>query len=203
MKTKSAPLGGVGWLNSSLAVDFFYKASKFADIIAFVLPRTFRRVSLENRLPLNFIKILDKTLDYKPPSFNPEISAKCCFQIWKRVSGKEKERKINKRTIEHKDFIFLKFGDKDEFNQPTPPKGADFVFKAYGSNCGEIIDDKNKMKQLRPKSWHWIKSNIDVEKLKISIIDLESEIKKISENTVRQNSIGKADFIEVYNKKVK
>ena len=59
------------------------------------------------------------------------------------------------------------------------------------------------MKQLRPKSWHWIKSNIDVEKLKISIIDLESEIKKISENTVRQNSIGKADFIEVYNKKVK
>ena len=76
-----------------------------------------------------------------------------------------------------------------------------FVFKAYGSNCGEIIDDKNKMKQLRPKSWHWIKSNIDVEKLKISIIDLESEIKKISENTVRQNSIGKADFIEVYNKK--
>ena len=50
-------------------------------------------------------------------------------------------------------------GPKDKNNQPTPPKNADFAMKAYGSNCGEIKE--TNMYNLRPKSWHWIKSNIN------------------------------------------
>ena len=52
----------------------------------------------------------------------------------------------------------IKLGPKDKNNQPTPPKTADFVIKAYGANCGQIID-KN-LSSLRPKSWHWIKAKI-------------------------------------------
>ena len=76
----------------------------------------------------------------------------------------------------HKDFEFLKLGPKDENNQPTPPTNADFALKAYGSNCGEIVE--NDLSNLRPKSWHWIKSNIDIETLKNRFRSLNYDMSK-------------------------
>ena len=35
---------------SSLAVKFFNHASKWANVIAFIVPRTFRRISIQNKL---------------------------------------------------------------------------------------------------------------------------------------------------------
>jgi hypothetical protein len=65
------------------------------------------------------------------------MTAKCCFQIWVK-----KEIKRNKIIYAktHCDFKFLKHGPKDTQNQPTPPDNCDFVLKAYGGNCGEIMD---------------------------------------------------------------
>ena len=40
--------------NSSLAKSFFNRAAGFADKIAFVLPRTFRKLSIINNLDKNF-----------------------------------------------------------------------------------------------------------------------------------------------------
>ena len=39
---------------SSIAVKFFNKSATFADCIAFIIPRTFKRVSIQNKLNLNF-----------------------------------------------------------------------------------------------------------------------------------------------------
>jgi hypothetical protein len=128
----------------SLAIYFFNKSAEFADIIAFILPRTFKRVSVQNRLNLNFHLVYSKDLPLKP-CFEPKMSAKCCFQIWKRQINKRKKVVYDKT---HSDFNFIKLGLKDKNNQPTPPKPADFVIKAYGANCGQIVGS------LRPKSWH-------------------------------------------------
>lgn len=89
------------------------------------------------------------------------MNAKCVFQIWEKKNTK---RDIIVYDKIHNDFEFLKFGEKDESNQPTPPQNADFAIKAYGANCGEIVT-KN-LNKLRPKSWHWIKSNININLLK-------------------------------------
>ncbi len=40
--------------NSSMAVDFFNHAARMADVIAFVLPLTFRKASIQNRLHEKF-----------------------------------------------------------------------------------------------------------------------------------------------------
>ena len=71
----------------------------------------------------------------------------------------------------------------------------DFVIKAYGSNCGEIVEEG--LQDLRPKSWHWIKSNINLEELKqrFSLLDYS-----ISRDSVRQDSLGKKDLIYLYAK---
>lgn len=175
---------------SSLAVKFFNKSAEFCDVIAFIIPRTFKRVSIQNNLNLNFHIIYNEDLPLKPCCFSPKMSAKCCFQIWIR---KEEERKLVKYEKTHKDFKFLKFGEKDENGQPTPPKNADFAMKAYGSNCGEIVD--KDLEKLRPKSWHWIKANIDVSVLKERFNSLDYSISK---DTVRQDSIGMQEVIHLY-----
>jgi len=175
---------------SSIAIKFFNKCAKFADYIAFIIPRTFKRVSIQNKLNLNFVLLYNEDLPMKPCCFTPKMSAKCCFQIWKRTNIKREIIKFDKK---HKDFTFLKYGPKDNKNQPTPPKNADFVIKAYGSNCGNIIE--NGLEELRPKSWHWIKSNIDIKLLKKRLKTLDYSISK---DTVRQDSLGQMELINIY-----
>ena len=175
---------------SSLAVKFFNKSAEFAECIAFIIPRTFKRISIQNQLNLKFKLIYSEDLPLKPCCFTPKMNAKCCFQIWKKDKIL---RKIIKYDKIHKDFTFIKLGPKDSKNQPTPPHGADFVMKAYGSNCGKLKEDN--LHTLRPKSWHWIKSNIDVNELKKRFKSLDYSISK---DTVRQDSLGQQVLIHLY-----
>jgi len=176
---------------SSLAIKFFNHASKWANVIAFIIPRTFRRISVQNKLDTYFHLIYDEELPIKPCCFNPPMMAKCCFQIWEK---KDVKRSIIELEIKHKDWDFLNFGEKDINGQPTPPINADFAIRAYGGKCGEIIDFK--LEKLRPKSWHWIKSNIDKNILIERFKNLDYSL---SINTARQNSIGKGELIKLYN----
>lgn len=175
---------------SSLAVKFFNKSAEFADCIAFIVPRTFKRVSIQNQLNLFFSLVHTQDLPIKPCCFVPSMNAKCCFQIWKKTFIPRE--KINYDST-HQDFTFLKLGSNDARNQPTPPINADFVVKAYGMNCGVIRT--RQLDILRPKSWHWIQSNIDVEELikRLSALDYS-----ISKDTVRQDSLGKKELIYLY-----
>tara|TARA_B100001094_G_C18188146_1_gene805264 strand:+ start:1124 stop:1957 length:834 start_codon:yes stop_codon:yes gene_type:complete len=178
---------------SSLAVKFFNKSAEFADCIAFIIPRTFKRVSIQNKLDLNFELIYNEDLPIKPCCFTPKMSAKCCFQVWVRS---EKPRTVVSYAKTHKDFEFMKHGPKDDNNQPTPPTNADFALKAYGGNCGEIVD--SGLDRLRPKSWHWIKARIDVELLKERLSTLDYSM---STDTVRQDSLGQQELIYLYSLK--
>lgn len=176
--------------NSSLAVRFFNHAAKWANTIAFIIPKTFRKVSIQNRLNMNFHLINDMDIPDKPCSFVPTMNVKCCFQIWQRSN-------VVRNTIiypdTHPDWIFLKYGPKDENNQPTPPIGADFAIRAYGGKCGYI--QTTDLHTLRPKSWHFIKSNIDSSVLieRLTNLDYSGSV-----NTARQNSIGKKELVQLY-----
>lgn len=176
--------------NSSLAIKFFNYASKWASVIAFIVPKTFRKISIQNKLNLSFHLIYDEEIPSKPCSFEPPMNVKCCFQIWEKNKNK---REIIKLKLEHPDWIFIPFGPKDENGQPTPPKNVDFAIRAYGGKCGEIVT-KN-LDKLRPKSWHWIKANINKDKLinNFNKLDYSNSL-----NTARQNSIGKGELVQLY-----
>jgi hypothetical protein len=159
-------------------------------VIAFIVPRTFRRISVQNKLNSNFKLIFDEEIPTKPCAFQPKMMVKCCFQIWEKTNI---QRLIINLPITHNDWIFLNYGPKDENGQPTPPYGADFALRAYGGKCGEIV--KNSLDQLRPKSWHWIKSNISKEVL---IERFNTLNYSLSKDTARQNSIGKKELVKIY-----
>ena len=71
------------------------------------------------------------------------------------------------------------------------------TIKAYGGNCGQIVD--SNLQSLRPKSWHWIKSNIDIQLLKNRLLQLDYSMSK---DTVRQESLGQQELIYLYKSKL-
>lgn len=184
---------------SSLAVKFFNHASKWANVIAFIVPRTFRRISLQNKLNTKFHLAFDEDIPMVPCSFEPPMMAKCCFQIWEK--SETTQRPIVQLSTVHADWEFLGFGPKDAKGQPTVPTGAmteeakatTFALLAYGGKCGQIAD--TGLDSLRPKSWHWIKSKIPKQLLieRFSLLDYS-----VSLDTARQNSIGRGELVHLY-----
>ena len=164
---------------SSLAIKFFNHAAEWCNVIAFIIPKTFRRVSLQNRLHKKFHLIYDEEIPSEPCSFSPPMQVKCCFQIWEK---KDENRNIIKLATKHADWDFLSNGPPDNSGQPTPPKGADFALLAYGGKCGSIVT--TELDKLRPKSWHWVKAKISVPLL---IERFRSLDYSISKDTARQN----------------
>ena len=182
--------------NCSLALRFFNICATFCETICFIVPRTFKRISIQNQLDLSFHLDFNEDLPYSTSDcvFEPPMGAKCCFQIWNK-----KGHKRNKITLvkEHPDWEFLAMGPKEirkgcEHPQPTPPKNADFAMKAYGSNCGEIVT--KDLHELRPKSWHWIKCKNP----KQMISRFKSLDYSLAKDTVRQESIGRGEVVKLY-----
>lgn len=175
---------------SSTAIKFFNHAAKWASIIAFIIPRTFRRPSVQNKLDDNFHLVYDEDVPTKPCCFTPQMMVKCCFQIWEKRNSK---RLLIDLPTKHQHWDFLSFGPLDNNGQPTPPIGADFALRAYGGKIGEI--KKENLNELRPKSWHWIKCNISKDELinRFSQLDYSDSL-----NTARQNSMGRGELVRLY-----
>lgn len=116
--------------NSSQAVKFFNHAAKFARIIAFILPQTFRKESVINRLDPYFHLVHDETL----PKFSfiadgEPYDVPCCYQI--RV----------RKDIPRTKFTLPKTSPDFEF---TTRARADFAVQRVGVNAGRVkdIDDQ-------------------------------------------------------------
>jgi hypothetical protein len=175
---------------SSLAVKFFNHAATFASVIAFIVPRTFRRRSVQTKLNASFHLLQDIEIPLEPCAFSPPMMAKCCFQIWEKS---EQTRVIEELPLIHPHWTFLSYGPLDASGQPTPPQNADFAIRAYGGKCGELCT--LQLATLRPKSWHWIKATIDVNVLMQRFQSLDYSV---SQDTARQNSIGRGELVHLY-----
>jgi hypothetical protein len=167
---------------SSTALKFIKKACEFENTksINFILPKSFKKNSLKNKIPIYFHLISE--IDLPPNSFylNDEtFNVPCIFQIWKKK--KNKRIKYQKQTPSN--FCFVK---KDE--------NPDLAFRRVGVYAGKTytdIDDKSN------QSHYFIKFNNDkdidycIEKLK--------SIKFEESNTVGPKSISKQELIEKWN----
>jgi hypothetical protein len=112
------PPFGIG---GSLALAFIKKAATLADTIAFILPATFAKASMKNKLPKNFhleyeMK-LPKDAFHSPAGKNLNVS--CVFQIWRRGDTERAEEKFDASksplqfvTRAEADFAIRKIGDK-------------------------------------------------------------------------------------------
>ena len=182
--------------NSSLAVRFFNHAATFAHKIAFVLPRTFRKPSIINRLDHQFH--LEKELILPLESFRLptgiSYSVPTVFQIWER---KNKTRKKIKTSTAHPDFSFIKINPHPtEEDKKAQYQAADFCVRRVGAAAGKIYKDYAE-KYRDWKSHYYIKENTPgVERILNSIDwnDLDSP----KYDTAGNPSISKHDLISFY-----
>lgn len=162
--------------NSSLAVKFFNKAALNAVMIGFVVPKTFKKDGLKNKLNRRFHLIYEE--DLQKNSF--ELDGKsyhvpCVFQVWIK---REDLREVVKREFIHDDFSFV-----------SKEKG-DFAIQRVGMAAGRVKIDFEK---YAVASHYFIKANEDVRKV-FENIDWSS----VKGNTAGNPSISKSELIKLY-----
>lgn len=172
---------------SKLAIDFFNYAACSTQVIAFIIPRTWKKPSVQNRLDLNFHLVDSFDIEDNAFEGDKETAVKCCFQIWER---RDYPRAKILLPTKHKDWDFLSYSISGK--ELLPPTNADFTMLAYGSSPGLISSDLNRW---RPKSVHYIKSNIDTETLKNRFCQLDFSG---AQNSARQGSLGRAELVSLY-----
>lgn len=116
--------------NNSLSIPFFNHAAKVSDAICFIVPRSWRKWSVTNRLDLNFELVLDLDLeiDYEDAE-GSALSAKShlatCFQVWKRTG-------VARNIIRVKDMGVV---------EKISPDKADVSLTIFGYGCGKVKTD--------------------------------------------------------------
>lgn len=68
-------------IRGSLALKFIAKAATFADTIAFILPRSFCKPSLQNKVHLNFHLEHEHEVNHFELPTGEEVKVSCVFQI--------------------------------------------------------------------------------------------------------------------------
>ena len=171
---------------SSLAIQFIKKSALIADSISFILPKSFKKDSMQKHFPLNFHLVFQT--DLKDNSFiqdgNP-VDVPCVFQIWQK--RKEERQVIAKLDSDPSIFQFVK---QDE--------NPDISFRRVGVNAG-IIDDKELDKKSF-QSHYFIKFGQAINKKEF--IKKMRQIDYTHDNTVGPKSIGKQEIIREINKLV-
>lgn len=165
---------------SSLAIQFIRKCCEFANSISFVLPKSFKKDSMQKHFPLNYHLIFEMDLPEKSFLVNgEETDVPCVFQIWKHKN--EKRKIIEKLTPIN--FEFVKKSDN-----------PDISFRRVGVNAGNITQDIDN-KSVQSHYFIKFKNNLT---LKQNLKKLNS-IKFDDNNTVGPKSISKQELIKKFN----
>jgi predicted RNA methylase len=113
--------------NNSLSIPFFNHAAKVSDAICFIVPRSWRKWSVTNRLDLGFELALDLDIeiDYVDSDGTP-LSNKnhlaTCFQIWKKANVSRSLVRVTDKGIIEK----------------VSPDQADVSLTIFGYGCGKV-----------------------------------------------------------------
>lgn len=161
---------------SSLAKKFIKFSCNFVDAIGFILPKSFKKESLQSIFPLHFH--LMSSIDLPENSFllnNKEYDVPCIFQIWMKQSL---EREIV--SVEKPDF----------FEYVKKSEVPDLSFRRVGVYAGKI--DKDWISKSE-ESHYFLKLNpsIDID----TFIDTYCKTVKFeSDNTAGPKSISKKEL---------
>lgn len=162
-------------VQSNLAIAFFKKAATYSDTIAFILPKSFKKESVQNKLPLNFHLCFEE--DVPKNSFileGKDYDVPCVFQVWEK---KEIDRKISKLP-ETNLFSFCK------------KENANVSIRRVGVYSGKAFYSTNKSSQ----SHYFLNTKIE------NFVDVVNKIEWEHNNTVGPRSLSKKEFIDKINK---
>ena len=116
--------------NNALSIPFFNKAANHSEYICFIVPRSWRKWSVINRLDRRFHLVSDQDIqiDYEDENGLPlseKNSLATCFQIWQRRENLRPVIKVaDKGLVEKCDFAT-----------------ADVALTIFGFGCGKVLTE--------------------------------------------------------------
>lgn len=173
---------------NSLAVRFINHAAKFADRIAFILPISFMKASVQARIDLNMHLTHEEELPKDSFTFNDEsYDVKCVFQIWDRKDTKrEKQDKTDLNTNNLFDFV-----KKDA--------SPDAAIQRVGGNAGKATSSYDG-KSMASNYFIRFKNQKDRDNLKAVIESLNAVSYPSRDLAVGPRSISKSEMNTEINK---
>lgn len=159
--------------NASMAVAFFNRAARAGDVIAFIMPASVRKASIENRLDNAFHRICEVPVPENAFLFRSEpFHVPAVFQIWERRPYK---RELQRTETTHPDFKF------------TKPELADFAIQRVGANAGRVHHDLN----MSPSSHYFIKGEVET-------IMKQLDFASVVGNVAGNPSLAKSEIVRLY-----
>ena len=170
--------------NNSLSIPFFNHAAKASDAICFIVPRSWRKWSVTNRLDLGFELALDLDIDIDyvdaegyPLSNKNHLAT--CFQIWKRA-------KNSRELVRVTDMGII---------QKVSPDQADVSLTIFGYGCGKV---KTKFEPVANTTQMFLKLNHPQ-----ALAALESvEYSKFFKNTAYTEALSLPEINYLLNEKI-
>jgi hypothetical protein len=173
---------------NSLAVKFINHAATFADRVAFILPISFRKESVQNRIHENMHLTFEEIIPKDSFLLNGEkYDVKCVFQIWDRKDEKRVKREkanLNSNNL----FQFVRKADS-----------PDAVIYRVGGRAGFVSVDWDSKTEM---NHYFIRLNKESDRQNlVSIVDEMNKISYPSRyNSVGPRSVSKVELNEEINK---
>lgn len=169
---------------SSLAIQFIKKSCGFASSISFILPKSFKKASMQKAFHRRFHLLFET--DVRPNSFlvNGEPhDVPCVFQIWER---RDVDRDIQEKA-EPRGFLFVSKADV-----------PDISFRRVGVNAGDISCCADDIAGKSVQSHYFIKFNNgkSVEENRQALTNIHFGFN----NTVGPKSVSKPELILEFNR---
>ncbi|KAB7884297.1 SAM-dependent methyltransferase [Poseidonibacter ostreae] len=164
--------------NSSLAIKFFNKSAEFSDYIAFVVPKTFKKASLTNKLSLDFHLDMEKDIPLDSFIFEgKKYSVPCVFQVWKKMDVK-REPIYTKSSTELFEF--------------TTKEDADFAIRRVGGLAGKVLEE---FAEYSESSNYFIKTKRSKRLLTKKIRSVYEDLNILAKNSAGNPSLSKHELI--------
>ena len=165
---------------SSTAKKFIKHATSFADVVAFILPRSFVKPSMNNVFPNSFHCSHSEEIEKDSFEVNERsYDVPCVFQIWvKKETERDKEIRV-----EPLGFVYVK--NRDAY---------DLTVRRVGVNAGTA---KIKSEKVSVQSHYFIKLD-DLEKREALIEKINNH--QFPTNTVGPRSLSKNEISSVLNR---
>ncbi len=116
--------------NNALSIPFFNRCAEYSDHIAFIVPRSWRKWSVLNRLDRRFSLVSDTDLsinyvDVKGEDAYAKNNLRTCVQLWRREETLRPLIKVEDRGVVRK----------------CTPAEADVALTIFGYGCGTVKTD--------------------------------------------------------------
>lgn len=189
--------------NSSLAVKFFNSAAKYSDVIAFILPLTFSKPSIVNRLDkhfhlVHFEELPKDSFIYKGKAKN----VSCGFYIYvscdaydKITNVPETWKVVKKNSLREK--IEPGASESDIVSFVSTLEETTCLIQRVGTNAGKLFLDKKDIEnKLSSRNFYKVHLNLHESKRK-KLLKMDLTKSKDKKNVSGMPSLSKPEVVKL------